>query len=262
MWQNLTYEIVAILLVSGFMVGFINTLAGGASIISITTFMVLGLPITAANETNRLPVAFSNIAAAVNFRRNKQLNLKIGLRLAVPAIVGNILGSLIAMKVDEQIIRICLGVVLSIILVFMLLSTERRLRKASGEVRIRPIDYVWFLLIGVYGGYIYVGLGYMVLAVALMSMRMDIVAANAMKTFVLAVSTPFALALFMLNGTVVYTFGLIHAAGNTLGAFVASQYAVGWGVKFLKIFLIAVILGCIADVLGVINLHALLLKLV
>jgi uncharacterized membrane protein YfcA len=259
--MSLSFETVTILLASGVTVGFINTLAGGASIISITTFMVLGLPVSAANETNRLPVVFQNMAATVNFLRKRRLDVRLGLRLSIPAILGNLIGSQIAVTVDEQTVRTCLAVVLCAILVFMLLSTERRLGSGKGELRVRPVDYLWFFLIGVYGGYIYVGVGYMVLAVTLMSMKMDIVAANALKGFVMLTSTCFALAFFIFKGNLNYSFGLTHAAGNILGAFLASQYAVGWGVRFLKIFLVVVILGCIADVFGLVELRSLISSL-
>jgi len=256
MLHAISWEVIVMLVVSGIMVGFVNTLAGGATIISITTFMVLGMPLHAANGTNRIPVFFANLSASANFLRNKMLDVKLGLKLAIPAIVGNLLGSQVAVAVDETAIKICLGAVLVAILVFMAFSTEKRLKRSAGQgIRVQPIDYFWFLLIGFYGGYIYVGIGYMVLAVTLMSMRMDIITANAIKNFVLLVSMPFSMVVFMLHGEVNYTFGLIHAAGNILGAWLASQYAIGWGVKFLRLLLIVVIILSLADIAGVISLH-------
>lgn len=256
--DTLSLEIILILVASGVIVGFINTLAGGATIISITTFMVLGLPVNIANATNRLPAVFENMSASVNFWRNKKLDIRLGLKLSVPAILGNLVGSQIAVTVNEDIIKICLGVVLLSILIFMALSTEKRLKSAGGTLRVRKIDYFWFFLIGIYGGYIYVGLGYMILAVALLNMRMDLVTANAIKGFVIFVSTCFALGVFMANGQVHYTYGMLHAFGNVIGAFLASQYAIGWGVKFLKYFLIAVTLACLADIVGVIDLRVMI----
>ena len=39
----MTYDIIIMLVVSGIVVGIINTLAGGGSIITMTVFMVLGM---------------------------------------------------------------------------------------------------------------------------------------------------------------------------------------------------------------------------
>ena len=261
MIAELSLDVILVLLVSGVLVGFINTLAGGATIISITTFMVLGLPITQANGTNRIPAFFENLAASVNFFRKKHLDIKLGLKLAIPAIAGNIVGSQIAVTVSEEIVKTCLGVVLVVVLIFVGFSTEKRLKRHKGAPRVRVMDYFWFFLIGVYGGYIYVGLGYMILAVALMSMRMNLVTANAIKGFVIMVSLPFSMVIFMLNGDVDYKFGTVHAVGNIIGAFLATQYAIGWGMKFLRWFFIAVVLVCLADVLQIIDLRTIISSL-
>ena len=48
--------IISILVVVGFVVGFINTISGGATAISYALFMAMGMPITMANGTTRLGV--------------------------------------------------------------------------------------------------------------------------------------------------------------------------------------------------------------
>ena len=57
----MTYLEVIALIVSGLFVGFINTLAGGGTIISLTVLMILGLPANVANGTNRIPIIIQNI---------------------------------------------------------------------------------------------------------------------------------------------------------------------------------------------------------
>ena len=70
------WHIAVILLISGTLVGIINTLAGGGSIISMTMFMAFGLPINIANGTNRIAVLMQNAAATVTFIRKKSFDLK------------------------------------------------------------------------------------------------------------------------------------------------------------------------------------------
>ena len=123
------------------------------------------------------------------------------------------------------------------------------------NIDIKPYHYLWFLLIGFYGGYIYVGIGYLILAITLWSMRMDIVTANAIKGFVIFVATPFSLIVFMLNGQIDYLFGLPHGVGNIIGSFLASHYAVNWGKGFIKAFTLIIVLICFADLVGLISLH-------
>lgn len=250
----MTYDVIILLIVSGVLVGIINTLAGGGSIITMTVYMVLGLPITEANGTNRIAVLLQNLTASMTFIRKRMLDVKSGLLLSIPVIIGNIAGSLVATHINETLFRICFGVVLFFILIYMIFDNHKRFHGGQ-RMEIKPRHYLWFLLIGFYGGYIYIGLGYLILAISLWSMKLDIVTANVIKGFVIFIATPFSLLVFMLNGQVDYAYGLLHGLGNVVGAYLASHYFVGWGGRFIKIFTTVMVLICFADLVGIISLH-------
>ena len=139
-------------------------------------------------------------------------------------------------------------------MIYLVLDTRIKL-KAGNNVDIKPLHYLWFFLIGFYGGYIYIGIGYLILAVALWVMRIDLVTANAIKGFVILLATPFSLAVFMIMGNVDYKFGLIHGLGNMIGSFLASHYMADWGKNFIKIFMAVIVAICFADLMGWISLH-------
>lgn len=242
------------LVVSGVAVGIINTLAGGGSIITMTIFMVLGMPITVANGTNRIAVLLQNFTATVTFIRKRMLDVRSGLLLSVPVVIGNIAGSIVATHIDEAVFKVCFGVVLFLIMVYMIFDNRKRFHGGQ-RMDIKPQHYLWFLLIGFYGGYIYIGLGYLILAIALWTMKLDIITANVIKGFVIFIATPFALVIFMLHGHVDYYCGLLHGAGNMLGAYVASRWFVGWGGRFVKIFTTIIVMICFADLIGLLSLH-------
>jgi uncharacterized membrane protein YfcA len=145
------WHIAVVLLISGTFVGIINTLAGGGSIITMTMFMAFGLPINVANGTNRIAVLMQNAAATVTFIRKKSFNINHGLLLSIPVIVGNIAGSFVASYINDWVFKICFGVILLVIMVYLLLDTRIQL-KSGDRLEIKPIYYLWFLLIGFYGG--------------------------------------------------------------------------------------------------------------
>ncbi|MCF8388676.1 MAG: TSUP family transporter, partial [Bacteroidales bacterium] len=64
---------VIILIVAGVFVGFINTLAGGGSVISLSVLMFLGLPPTVANGTNRIAILIQTFTAVSSFKKQKVL---------------------------------------------------------------------------------------------------------------------------------------------------------------------------------------------
>ena len=256
------WHIIIVLLISGTAVGIINTLAGGGSIITMTMFMALGPhcpsssvhDIHVANGTNRIVVLMQNLAATITFIRKKSFNINHGLLLSIPVIIGNIAGSLLATTVNDTVFRICFGTILLIVMVYLLLDGHIKIKEGH-NIKIKPIHYLWFLLIGFYGGYIYIGIGYLILAVTLWIMKMDLVTANAIKGFVILLATPFSLAVFMIMGKVDYQFGLIHGVGNMIGSFIASHYMINWGKGFIKIFMAIIVAICFADLMGWLSLH-------
>jgi len=252
--MELDLGITLILVVSGIIVGAINTLAGGGSVVTVTMFTALGLPITIANGTNRIAVFLQNFTATITFLRKGAFNLKHGLLLSVPVIIGNIAGSLVATHINDSIFKICFGVILVIILLYLIFDSRIKIKEGH-NLDIKPWHYLLFLGIGFYGGYIYIGIGYLILAITLWAMRMDIMTANAIKNFVIFVATPFSLAVFMINGQIDYLFGIPHGVGNIIGSFLASHYAAHLGKGFIKAFTLIIVLICFADLVGLISLH-------
>jgi uncharacterized membrane protein YfcA len=180
--------------------------------------------------------------------------------LALPAIVGNIAGSMAATTVSDTIFTVCMTVVMSAVLIYMIFEKSHKHPHIHGghPLVIKPLHYLWFLLLGFYGGYIYIGLGYAILIVTIWSMDLDIVTANVLKGFIIFIATPFSLIIFMLDGQVDYAFGLWHGLGNVLGAMFASYIMIVWGIKFVRYFTILVLLVCFADLLGLISLESLI----
>ncbi len=247
--------VVVILICSGLLVGFTNTLAAGGSAISLTVFMALGLPPQIANGTNRVAIIMQNLSSTITFSGRGMMDWSGGLKLGIPAIVGSIVGSQIASTISDTVFQWCLAVVMVSVLVFML-AGNRILGRSGGELnRVRWVHYVCFFLIGLYTGYIYVGSGYLVLLTTLGLLHLDIVKSNVLKNFILLLSVSFSLVVFVLNGQVDWMYGLIHGVGNVVGAYVASRYAIGWGIKFLRWFVVVVVLICLADVLHLISIR-------
>ena len=92
-------QIVAVV-AAGFACGFINTLAGSGSLITLPLLIFLGLPAPVANGTNRVAIVIQNVVAVTSFRAQKVLDVKPAVRYAVPAVFGAIVGARIAVGVD------------------------------------------------------------------------------------------------------------------------------------------------------------------
>jgi beta-aspartyl-peptidase (threonine type) len=247
-------EIVS-LIVAGLMVGFINTLAGGGSIISLSVLMILGLPANVANGTNRIAIAVQTLAATGSFRQQRVLDTKKGIILGIPALLGSILGAYIAVDINESIFEKAIAVIMLVMLVFILYKPQRWLRgqEIPAGKRTGMLQVAVFFLIGVYGGFIHMGVGYFLLIALVFNAGYDLVRANALKVFIVLIYTPLALMVFLFNGQVNWAYGLTLTIGNVVGALVASRLAVKKGANFVRWVIVVVILLTSGHLFGLYN---------
>jgi len=251
---------IIILIVAGIMVGFINTLAGGGSIISLSILMMLGLPATVANGTNRVAIAIQTLTATTSFRQQKVLDLKKAIHMAIPATIGSILGAFIAVDINEEIFEKAIGVVMLIMLVFIFFNPKKYIYGRADIIE-KPVTWrTWliFFAIGIYGGFIHMGVGYFLLTAIVLGAGYDLVKANAIKVFVVFAYVPFSLAVFIIYDQVDWIYGLVLAIGNVIGALIASRLAVTKGVDFVKWVIVVVILLTSGQMFGLYDLKSLI----
>ena len=77
----------------GIFAGFINTLAGSGSLLTLPLLMFLGLPPNVANGTNRIAILLQNVVGVSSFKQQKVLKIKDGLQLGIPAVIGSLVGA-------------------------------------------------------------------------------------------------------------------------------------------------------------------------
>jgi uncharacterized membrane protein YfcA len=237
---------------AGFLAGFINTLAGSGSLITLPLLIFAGLPATVANGTNRVAVLLQCSVAVSKFKKENKLDYKNGLLLIIPAIIGAVIGAQIAADIDEQVLRTTIGVLMVVMLFVVLIRPKRWLQgKADiGERKPGWMQIVIFFLIGIYGGFIQAGVGIFLLAGLVLSAGYELVRANALKNMIVLCFTAFALVVFILNDQVNWILGLVLAVGNMLGAWVAARMAVKRGASFVRVILIIVIVVSAMMLLG------------
>ncbi len=231
------------LVLAGFFSGFINTIAGSGSLITLPLLMALGLPANVANGTNRIGILLQNVVGTASFRRQKVLSFRSSMELVIPAVIGSVLGARIAVDINEEIMEKTIGGLLLFMFFIVLWRPSRWLREKQGKA---PMPYwlqaVIFFLIGVYGGFIQAGVGFFLLAGLVLGAGYDLVRANAIKVLIVFLYTPVALVFFIYNHQVNFTYGLIIAAGSMLGGWAGARVAVQWGVKFVRYVLLATVL--------------------
>lgn len=236
---------------AGFLAGFINTLAGSGSLITLPLLIFVGLPAPIANGTNRVAVLLQNVVGVSGFHQQKILDVRGAMILGIPAFFGSIIGAQIAVNLDEALMRKAIGIVMIIMLVVILFRPKKWMH---GDLQMMAkVPNAWklilFFFIGIYGGFIQAGVGIFLLAGLVLGVGYDLVRANAVKVGIVLVFTIAALGVFLRNGQVNLYIGLVLAVGNMFGAWTATRFAVERGAIWVRRILIAVVIISAASLL-------------
>lgn len=243
-----------LLIAAGLIAGIINTLAGSGSLITLPLLMFMGLPPAVANGTNRIGVIIQSAVATRNFMHQKELHAKNEWHLIIPTLLGALAGALIAIDIKEDILNYFIGGLLIVMFFVILLKPDRWVKGKAGQVKSkksRIINTIIFFCIGIYGGFIQAGVGLFLLAGLVLGAGRDLIRANAVKTLAILVFNLVALAVFIHAGKVVWSYGLLLAAGSAAGGWIASRYASKIGPQRIRYLLLVVVLVAGLKVLGV-----------
>ncbi len=233
-----------IIFVVGLVVGFINTLSGSGSLITLPLLIFLGLDAGVANGSNRVAILLQTLVGLFTFKKQKILEPKPAFKLAVPVILGAIPGAIIATQIPSGHFEKILGGIF-ILMTAVIILTPGNWNKAyvaGMQHTIKPIHYILFFFIGFYGGFIQAGVGIFMLFALVMGPGFDLIRANALKLFLTFIFTPLALLIFWHQKQIDWTVGLVLASGNMIGAYVAAKTAIKTGAKFIKWLIVIMIL--------------------
>lgn len=238
----------AILVAGGLAAGVVNTLAGGGSLISVPLLVLVGLPGTIANGTNRVGVFVQSLVAAWRFRAHGVSGLAGAARIVVPVCLGSLAGALTIARVEDATFERIFGLVMLIDLVPML----RRAKPATdGALRPWPpaIAFAVFFAIGLYGGAIQAGVGLLMVG-ALNHTGYDLVRANSIKVAVNVALTAFAIPVFLLAGQIAWLHAGVLALGFSAGGALGARLAVRGGERVIRPAMVIAVLVLAGRMLG------------
>jgi len=248
---------VGLILATGVAAGFMNTLGGGGSLLTLPMLIFLGSPAAVANGTNRIALIVQNIVGVGNFRRKGFFYPKLGIILAIPAVIGSLIGARLAISIPEELFQKILAVIMIVVLVLILTRPEKRfLKEIEGENLSTArliVSIVVFFGVGVYGGFIQAGVGFIIISALALITGMSLVKINSLKLFIVLIYVFSSFVVFIAHGKVDWILGFTLAIGNALGAYLGSNFAVSKGDKWIRVFIVIAILSMSAKLLGLFN---------
>jgi uncharacterized membrane protein YfcA len=106
-----------------------------------------------------------------------------------------------------------------------------------------------FGAIGFYGGFVQAGVGFLLLGGLVIGGGLTLVTGNAAKVLLILAFTAVALPVFLLAGQVSLLAGVVLAAGNMSGAWIASRLAVKKGAGWIRLVVVVAALTAAARML-------------
>lgn len=239
--MTITEALITILL--GVAAGFINTVGGGGSMLVVPFLIFIGLPANVANATNRVAILLQNVVSVSSFKQKKILDFKTDYKLLLPVALGSIVGALIAVDIDEAIFKKVIAGLLIVMFFMLLLNPDAWVKANADKAKMKQpwLRNLIFFFIGIYGGFIQIGIGFFLLAGLVLGCGYDLLKANAVKLFIVLFYTIIALAIFIYNDLVDFKAGLILACGNMLGAWLGVRFSVKWGAKYIRYILLVIL---------------------
>jgi uncharacterized protein len=238
------YEYVLITAV-GFLAAFLNTVGGGGSLFTVPILTFLGIPITFANATSRVAILAQNIFAVGGFASKKvELPLKYSLWLGFTSMLGGILGARLASTIDDQLFSRLFVVVMLISIALVIFDPF----KAKGSqprlgIKQQVSGAFVFFFIGIYGGFVQAGIGFLVIGALSLINQFDLVRINYIKVFVAIVYTTVSVIVFALEDKIMWSTGFVLAIGHALGGWYASRWSVKAGEVWIKRVMVVSVLA-------------------
>lgn len=240
---------------AGMTASFINTFAGGGSLITLPVLFFLGLPAPVANGTNKIGLLAGNLTNTVNYGRKKIIPWKEMLFVLPFGIAGAISGSLFSITLSEKTYRLLLSAVMILVLVLILLQPQKKIRTRDNLPPRweKMITALMFLCIGFYGGFIQAGMGYLaIIALTLFGDR-DLLQISAFKATVGFAVVFFSVIVFVIKGLIDWPVALALSAGQILGALIGSSLAMKKGERFMRPILAVIVFAMAVRLSGIVD---------
>ena len=234
-----------ILIGIGILVGFINTLAGGGSSVLYPILMFMGMPIHMAIGTSRVGFLSQGIFSVAGFKSKGIFLFPFNIYVAIAAMLGGLIGAWAALQASAENLTHILAFIMLLIAGIILLQSK--IKSIESTIRIKGkcllISLIVYFFIGMYGGFIQAGMGFMIILAGTLVNRFSLTQANSIKALIVLVLTLPTLYMFYVKGYVDWEAGIFIALGTAIGSWLTSRWSVNVNEKYIRFIISGIIVA-------------------
>lgn len=249
---------IAVAILAGLIGGVVSEIGGAGSLISLPMLIGMGLSPSYANGTNRIGVMFQYTSGYVRYLTRRPVPHRQAIVLSIPLVIGTVAGAYFAVSIAGAIfnwIFICVMILTVLFTFFSQDFTDQPNSTDDPISRSKLLDYLIFVVVGLYCGMIQAGMSYLIYYVLVRRMQTTTRTAEAIKTYMSMIVTPFALGVFIWFGHIDWNVAAAIAVGGGLGGWLGSRIVERHSSHSVKDWFIAALIISIVYMLIFVQLH-------
>lgn len=233
-YMDFDFQLLMIILFFTFFAGIVDSIAGGGGIISISGYLLAGVPIHNAMATSKVSAVFGQSVAAYNYLKEKHYNREFVLFSVIGGVLGGLIGARFALMLNPKDLEIIVMISLPIAAI-VILNKKQAKHHLSRQPRymIRIITFSIGLLLGVYGGLIGPGTGTF-LIIAFTYCGLSFLQANGNAKIVNTAMDIAAMILYFNAGKTIIWLAIPAVVVGMLANYIGSKLAIKNGEKIIK----------------------------
>ena len=213
----------------GLLVGVINGMAGGASVISFPVLLATGISPVSAAMTNAIGVTPANFFALISIRHRVKELAREYAQLIWISIAASIVGAVALINVPPDVFE-------KIVPFLLLFATLSLLIKVNPRVdpNLQAKENIGIAASGFYCGYFGPGQGVMVIAVLARDARRKTSDLNSAKNLIVGCTSTVSNIIYIFSGLVHWPFVIALLAGSTVGGTLGGRWATRMSPDFYR----------------------------
>lgn len=224
------------LCMSGFLAAFVDSIAGGGGIISVPSYLIVGLPPHIALGTNKFAASMGSFTSSLNFIRSGNCNFKL-LKITAPfTLIGSILGVKTVLLINESFLQPLVLILVLIIGIYTFFSKtlgEKDNFKGFTKKNLF-LSIILSFSLGFYDGFFGPGTGTFLVFGFINILGLNFLKASANARVLNFVSNISALITFAISGNIKYAIGIPVCIFMIIGAKLGTKLAIKQGNKIIK----------------------------
>ena len=256
MLESLALEprVLVFLALAGLAAGFIDAVVGGGGLVQLPALLV-GLPGATPVQllaTNKLGSICGTTVSSVTYFRRIRPDLRTAVPLALAAFAGSAGGAALAFLISKEAFNPIILVVLVAVGAYTLLKPSMGQLQALrfGHARRKHVGtaVVIGVVVGAYDGALGPGTGSFFVFALVSALGYGFLEASAKAKIANLATNLAALVVFVPQGAVIWSVGLLLGAANVLGAYLGARVAVARGSGFVRVVFVVIVVAFILKI--------------